>query len=300
MTRVGDTDETATPVFTSTVRSASAFAAYSRSFGLNIGKSSGPASTSVIRASSWLDVSVVAGEVTAVELGDGACRLDSGRAPAHDDDVEGAVRDEARIAVRGLPPLEDVILEPDCVGERVHREGVLDRALGAEEVDLGAEAEDEVVVRDRRHALEADLPRFEVDPGHGRLVDRRVVVAREQVTQRVADSARVEQAGGELVEQRLEGVVVVPVDEHDLGVRVLQLLRRADPGEPATEDQDPRACRTGAHDGVIPQTVVIDCPGSRRITESPVRKAFGGQVIGSTARLRRFTSGRVSPVKSIR
>ena len=52
VTRVGDTDETAVPVLTSTVRSASAFAAYSRSFGLNIEKSSGPASTRVTRASS--------------------------------------------------------------------------------------------------------------------------------------------------------------------------------------------------------------------------------------------------------
>ena len=52
VTRVGDTDETAVPVLTSTVRSASAFAVYSRSFGLNIEKSSAPASTRVTRASS--------------------------------------------------------------------------------------------------------------------------------------------------------------------------------------------------------------------------------------------------------
>ena len=63
----------------------------------------------------------------------------------------------------------------------------------------------------------------------------------EEVTERVADSSRLEQAGGELVEQRLEGVVVVPVDEHDVGICVLQLLRRSDSPEPATEDQDPRA-----------------------------------------------------------
>ena len=93
---------------------------------------------------------------------------------------------------------------------------------------------------------------------------------------------------------------VVPVDEHDVGLGVLQLLRGADPGEPAAEDQDAWACGGRAHDGVIPQAEVVDSPGSRRINESPVRNAFGGQVIGSTARLRRFTSGRVSPVNSIR
>ena len=51
--RVGATDDTAVPVFTSTVRSARAFAVYSRSFGLNMEKSSGPASTRISRAFSW-------------------------------------------------------------------------------------------------------------------------------------------------------------------------------------------------------------------------------------------------------
>ena len=52
--------------------------------------------------------------------------------------------------------------------------------------------------------------------------------------------------------------------------------------------------------GSRPQVPVKDSPGSSTIRSSPVRKAFGGQVIGSTARLRRSTSGSGSPVKSIR
>jgi hypothetical protein len=50
VTRVEDTDATLAPVITSTVRSESAFAAYSRSFGLNIENSSGSASTRITRA----------------------------------------------------------------------------------------------------------------------------------------------------------------------------------------------------------------------------------------------------------
>ena len=50
----------------------------------------------------------------------------------------------------------------------------------------------------------------------------------------------------------------------------------------------------------MPQALVNEVPGSRRIRWSPVRKAFGGQVIGSTARLRLATSGSGSPVKTIR
>jgi hypothetical protein len=55
-----------------------------------------------------------------------------------------------------------------------------------------------------------------------------------------------------------------------------------------------------AVEGAMPQALVCVSPGSRRIRASPVRNAFGGHVMGSTARLRRETSGRGSPVKSWR
>ena len=49
----------------------------------------------------------------------------------------------------------------------------------------------------------------EVDPGDRRLVDRRVVLVLDEVAQRVPHRRRLEQARGQLVQQRLEGVVVV-------------------------------------------------------------------------------------------
>jgi hypothetical protein len=45
---------------------------------------------------------------------------------------------------------------------------------------------------------------------------------------------------------------------------------------------------------------VTEAPASSLTSESPVLNAFGGHVIGSTARLRRFTSGSGSPVNTIR
>ena len=50
--------------------------------------------------------------------------------------------------------------------------------------------------------------------------------------------------------------------------------------------------------GAMPHTPTWDAPGSRMISDSPLESALGGQVIGSTARLRRATSGR-SPVNTI-
>jgi hypothetical protein len=55
-----------------------------------------------------------------------------------------------------------------------------------------------------------------------------------------------------------------------------------------------------AQPGRIPHFPIHVSPGSSRTTASPVRNAFGGQVIGSTARLRRVTSGSGSPVKTWR
>jgi hypothetical protein len=49
--------------------------------------------------------------------------------------------------------------------------------------------------------------------------------------------------------------------------------------------------------GEIPHVPSNVSPGSSRIRPSPVLNAFGGQVIGSTAKPRRLTSGK-SPVKS--
>lgn len=50
----------------------------------------------------------------------------------------------------------------------------------------------------------------------------------------------------------------------------------------------------------MPQVPVQEEPDSSTIKETPVRNAFGGQVIGSMARLRRLTSGKGSPLKSIK
>ena len=69
------------------------------------------------------------------------------------------------------------------------------------------------------------------------------------------------------------------------------------------EDEDERAdvggvtTRSRSRAARCP-TARNESPGSRRISASPLRNAFGGHVIGSTARLRRSTSGSGSPVNT--
>ena len=166
-----------------------------------------------------------------------------------DDDVQGPVVDQRRILVRGLPQAKDLVLEPHGVAERVHRERMLGRALDAEEVDLRAEPEDEVVVAQRPELVERHLARLQVDRGHAVLMEPSVVLLVEEVADRMADGGLLEEPCGHLVQERLEGVVVVLVDEHDVDVALVQFLSGADPGEAAPEDEDarPRGAGSIAH-----------------------------------------------------
>ena len=77
-------------------------------------------------------------------LGQGAGDLDAGRAATDDDEVEGALVDEARVAVGLLEGLDDPRPEAFGVVERIQREGVL-RPGCPEEVRLGAGRQDDVV-----------------------------------------------------------------------------------------------------------------------------------------------------------
>ena len=69
-------------------------------------------------------------------------------------------------------------------------------------------------------------------------MDHGVVLVLHEVTERVPDGGRLEEARRELVEERLERVVVVPVDEHDVDVRAAELAGCADPGKAAAEDEN--------------------------------------------------------------
>jgi len=89
----------------------------------------------------------------------------------------------------------------------------------------------------------------------------------------------------------LAGLVVAGHEPgHDESLRL-----RSRRGEAALCEQHVEAL---LHETEIPQVPANVSPGSSRITSSPVRNAFGGQVIGSTASARLATSGRGSPVKS--
>ena len=121
--------------------------------------------------------------------------------------------------------------EPQGILDGVEGKCVLSGARAAEELNDCSEPEHQVVVRQGRHVGELHFAAFEIDRRDRRLVDGHVLVVLEEVAQRMSHRRRVEQAGGELVEHRLEAVVVVRVDQHDVDVRVLELAGGSETGK---------------------------------------------------------------------
>jgi hypothetical protein len=199
------------------------------------------------------DDGVILAKHAVVELGNRPCRLDAGGPTADHDDIQCTVLRECRLPVDSLPPLEDVVLQADGVGQRVQRKRVLARSLHTEEVDLCAEREHQIVVGQRFQLAEADFPRGEVDRSDLVAVHTDVVLLVEEIAERVPYRRLLEQPGRDLVQQRLEGVVVVLVHEHDVDVALAELLGSADPAEAAAQDHDagPVAARLvpSAHGG---------------------------------------------------
>ena len=196
-----------------------------------------------------------------------AGELHAGRPAADHDEVQRALVEQRGIAVRVLEHADDPRAQARGVVEAVERERVGVRARRAEEVRDRAGGHHEgvagpgVAVRRRRGA------RRGIDRRHiGQLhVDVRVLA--KQLAHLERDVARAELRGGDLVEQRLELVVVVAVDQRHAHVVVLRQPARA--GEPG---------KAGAHDHHMRRahattSVRAGAPSRSRI-RSPTRSAL--------------------------
>src|ERR1035437_3669547 len=103
----------------------------------------------------------------------------------------------------------------------------------------GASRDQERVVVDRAAVVEGDTAADRIEPDRLTENDARILVPAQDGSQGLGDVARRQGAGGDLVKQRLEEVVVAPVDERDLDRRILaELPRRVQPGEATTDDDD--------------------------------------------------------------
>ena len=131
----------------------------------------------------------------------------------------------------------------ECVVERLHAGRPFGELVVAEVRLPDAGRDDEAVVRQRERApvraLRLDLAAVEVESGHLAEHDGDVLVLLENVPGRRGDVAGREDPRRHLVQQRLEEVMVRPVDERHLDRRPAQELRSEEPSEPRSDDDDP-------------------------------------------------------------
>ncbi len=104
----------------------------------------------------------------------------------------------------------------------------------------GARRDDEVIERQRAVADLDDAPR-RVDGRDFAEQHRRVALPAQDGADRPCDVGRRQAGRRDLIEQRLEQVIVVPVDDRDVGVDARERLRGEQAAESCADDDDARA-----------------------------------------------------------
>ena len=117
---------------------------------------------------------------------------------------------------------------------------MLSCARNAEVVGATAQGKYEVVVRDLDPLACNRFP-LAMDPLHLNHPEVHVSFAAEDRVHRVYDVARFELGAPDLVEERDEGVIVVPVEYHHVHRPTGQRFRRLQPGKPCSNDHDARS-----------------------------------------------------------
>ena len=185
-----------------------------------------------------VDAAEVVSQGAVRELGDLPGHLDPGRARADDDEGEQPVDLVGVAGDRGnlgqLERAEDPPAQLQRVVDVLHPGGEPGELVVAEVGLPGAGGHDEAVVADRDvpgHPARVDRAAGQVDVGDVAEQHGGVLLVLEDLAGRRGDLTRGQDAGGDLVEQRLEQVGRRPRDEGHLDVGLLQRLG----GEQATE-----------------------------------------------------------------
>ena len=128
-----------------------------------------------------------------------------------------------------------MVAQGDGVAEHVQRKPVLGRALDSEVRRRRAGGDDQMIEW-KLTVIEFEGAAHPVDTRDFRLTERHVRLPLEDAAHGVGHVGGVQPCGRDLIEQRLERVVVVPVDDRDAFAGLGQLLRRRQPTEASTHD----------------------------------------------------------------
>ena len=195
------------------------------------------------------ELGVLLGQRAVGQLGDLAGQLHAGRAGSDDDEGQKAL---ALGRVIGhlclLEGGQDGGADLQGVIQRLHARGELGEVVVAEVGLVGASGDDEGVVGDDAlgaRKIRGDGLAVDVDVSNFAVDEVGVVLAIQQLADGGCDVRGGDQAGGDLVEHRLEQVVILLVDDRDIDIRVLQLLNGRQAAEASADHNDVVAITSG-------------------------------------------------------
>jgi hypothetical protein len=99
-------------------------------------------------------------------------------------------------------------------------------------------ADDEIVVADTVAVSQLNISSVHIDARHFTEEDADVAAVTHDPPDRGSNVARGKGGGGHLVEQRLEDVMVPPIEDGHATVRVSEHSARRQPGKSASDDDD--------------------------------------------------------------
>ena len=188
-----------------------------------------------------IDGAEIPGQRLLGELGDRAGHLDAGRARADDDEVEQPTAlFLVRFALRLLEGEKDAPPNVSRIVDALQPRGVFAPFVVAEIGVLRAGRDDELVEGDAP-SLGDDLLAADVDAGDFGEHHRRIGLPAEDLADRRGDVGGRETGRRNLIEKRLEQMVVVAVDHDEVDRRLPKRFRRGEAGEARSDDDDARA-----------------------------------------------------------
>mgnify|MGYP001238239884 CR=1 FL=1 len=178
------------------------------------------------------------------QFGDGAGHFDSGR-PAADDNEGQQALPQLGIGrdLGALEGHENLGADRRCVLDLLEagREGF--PAFVA--IGMARSGGDDEVVIGKPHIVQNDGLRARVDVLNRPQDCPRIGLTAQHAADRAGDIGRRQPCRGDLVEERLEQVIVAPIDDGDVGRATRERPRGAQASESRTEDNDARAIRFG-------------------------------------------------------
>src|SRR5580698_1309959 len=197
-----------------------------------------------------VDMAKVFGHVEAGDVADGSGELDSGGAAADDDEFErGMAACLLHLALGELKGEEDAATNLGGVFDGLEAGSERSPVFAAEVGVGGTSGHDEIVVFDFGTGLEENALLGDVKAGGLVHEDFDVLVVAEEGADGLGDLCRREDGERNLVEQRLEGVVVLAVDEGDVEREFGELEGCVDSGEASADDHYTFACAAAWHRG---------------------------------------------------